>query len=60
MVYILYNKVIQSVLMCYILLKKKYISLLIYNFDDVVRLRGNQNFYLRLFVKGGALQNSHF
>jgi hypothetical protein len=38
-----------------LLIKKKYILLPIYNSDDVVMSRGNRNFHLRLFVKGGAL-----
>jgi hypothetical protein len=33
-----------------------YIPLPIYNPDDVVMSRENRNFYLHLFVKGGALQ----
>jgi hypothetical protein len=33
-----------------------YIPLPIFNSDDVVMSRENQNFHLRLFVKGGALQ----
>jgi hypothetical protein len=39
---------------------KKYIPLPIYNSDDVVMSRENQNFHLHLFVKGGALQISAF
>jgi hypothetical protein len=38
------------------MLRKKYIPLPIYNFDDVVMSRENRNFHLRLFVKGGVLQ----
>jgi hypothetical protein len=38
------------------MLKKKYIPLSIYNSDNVIMSRENQNFHLRLFVKGGALQ----
>jgi hypothetical protein len=38
-----------------LLLRKKYIPLPIYNYDDVVTSRENKNFHLRLFVKGGAL-----
>jgi hypothetical protein len=56
-VIILYIEVIQSALMChckiYIYI---YIPLPIFNSDDVVMSRENQNFHLRLFVKGGALQ----
>jgi len=37
--------------------ENKYIPLPIYNSDDVVMSRGNRNFHLRLFAKGGALQN---
>jgi hypothetical protein len=43
-----------------VLLLKKYIPLPIYNSDDVVMSRENQNFHLRLFVKGGALHSEWF
>jgi hypothetical protein len=50
--------------MCYVMslksLSKKYISLSNFNSDDVVMSRGNQNFYLRLFVKGGTLHVTSF
>jgi hypothetical protein len=38
------------------LLDKLYLPLPIIYSDDVVMSRGNRNFHLRLFVKGGALQ----
>jgi hypothetical protein len=38
-----------------VIIRKKYISLSIYNSDDVVMLRKIWNFHLRIFVKGGAL-----
>jgi hypothetical protein len=45
--------------MCYVMIlksiSKKYIPLSNHNFDDVIMSRGNWNFYLHIFVKGGAL-----
>jgi hypothetical protein len=38
------------------LLDKLYLPLPIIYSDDVVMSRGNRNFHLRLFIKGGALQ----
>jgi len=38
-----------------LLLKKKYIPFPIFNSDDVVMSRENQNFHLRIFIKGEAL-----
>jgi hypothetical protein len=54
-VIILYIEVIQLALMCHCK-EKKIILLSIFNSDDVVMSRGNRNFHLHFFVKGGALQ----
>jgi hypothetical protein len=55
---------VSSNVLCYQILRlyegEKYIPLPNYNFDDVVMSRGNRNFHLRIFVKGGALQNASF
>jgi hypothetical protein len=39
------------------LLKKNYIPLLIYNFDELVMLRGNRKKFTYAFCKSGALHN---
>jgi len=58
MVIILYIEFIQSALICYC--KRKMSSAVnLYSDDvvvDVIMIRENQNFYLRLFVKNRSLQ----
>jgi hypothetical protein len=54
MVIILHIEVIQSALMCYSERKKMYSAVNLHS-DDVIKIRENQNFHLRLFVKSGSL-----
>jgi hypothetical protein len=53
MVFILYIEVIESALMCYCK-RKMYSAVNLYSDDvvvDVITIRRNQNFHLRIFVK---------
>jgi len=54
--YYLYIEVVQPALTRYIpkLLRKKHILLPNLNYNDIITSRGNQNFHLHLFIKGGA------
>jgi hypothetical protein len=57
MVIILHIEVIQSTLMCYCK-RKMYSTVNLYSDDvvvDVITIRENRNFHLRLFLKGGSL-----
>jgi hypothetical protein len=53
------NSVTSDVLYSQVFKGKKYIRLPIFNSDAVVMLRGNRNFHLFFFVKGGSLQRQY-